>query len=93
MILYFGDFLKFSQHLLPDQIDFLFIDAEKSSYLDYYLKCKPFLHDESIILFDDVIKYKQKTAPLIHYLDQHNIPYERKQLVDDDGVIVINNKS
>ena len=91
MVLYFGDFLKFWSHILPDQIDFLFIDAEKASYLKYYLKCLPSLHSQSVVLFDDIIKYKQKTADLIQYLKKNEIDFERKQLTEDDGVIIIEN--
>lgn len=90
IILYYGDFLKFPSHVVPARVDFLFIDAEKTSYLEYYLICKPFLSNQAIVIFDDVIKYKHKTQHLIDYLHTNNISYSIKQLTADDGILILN---
>lgn len=92
ILLYRWDFLKFSRAILPISIDFLFIDAEKSSYLDYYLFCKPFLADNCIVIFDDVIKFTSKTANLLTYLRTNAIWYEILQISDDDGILLIEKK-
>ncbi len=91
IVLYYWDFLKFSHALLPSKIDFLFIDAEKSLYLEYYLVCKPFLSDNATIIFDDVIKFKEKTTNLINHLHNDNILYSLHKLSDDDWILVIQN--
>jgi predicted O-methyltransferase YrrM len=88
-IRYYGDFLKFPLTSLTTQIDFLFIDAEKISYLAYYLACKPFLSDDAIIVFDDVIKYQTKISDLLAYLNHHDLSYSIVPLTQDDGILMM----
>ncbi len=89
IVLNYGDFIKFPLDSLTHEIDFLFIDAEKSFYLEYYLKCKPYLASWATVIFDDIIKYKKKSLQLITYLDTQHIKYKIIQLTNDDGILVL----
>ena len=67
----------------------VFIDGRKSETLLYLKKLSPYLHGTTSIIIDDVIKFKEKMADLYDFLDKNNISYIKKQLDDDDGILII----
>lgn len=88
-ILYYGNFFKFSIDFRPKQFDFVFIDGQKSEYLDYMHHLKPLVHSDTVLIFDDIIKFSNKIAPLLEHLKQNSIPHEIIHLGDDDGILQI----
>ncbi len=74
--------------LLPNSLDFVFIDAQKSLYLDYLLKLDKKIQN-GIIVLDDVIKFKHRMTPLYEYLDKNQINYQLIQTEPWDGILVI----
>lgn len=73
--------------------DFVFIDWQKSQYDQYFMKIEPFLHPESVIVCDDVIKFQNKLFSLYGYLDKMQIFHTQIQLEHDDGIMLIGEKS
>lgn len=69
--------------------DLIFIDAMKKQYLDYYLNIQNIIKKGSIIIFDDVIKYKYKMENLYNYLNKENIKYTIINIDSDDGIMVL----
>ena len=64
--MYLGDAFKLLQEITEDEIgkkvdicnnkyDIVFIDANKSKYLDYFNICKDLLNDDGIIILDNVL--------------------------------------
>lgn len=75
---------------LPEnQFDFVFIDAMKKSYLDYFLLVQTKLLKPATIVIDDVKKFRHKMENLYTYLDEHNILYTLHEVDDDDATMVI----
>jgi caffeoyl-CoA O-methyltransferase len=48
-----GDAISYLQNAAPQAFDMIFVDAEKSAYLDYLKLCYPLLATEGVILADD----------------------------------------
>ncbi len=75
---------------LPEsQFDFVFIDAMKKSYLDYFLLVQTKLHKPATIVIDDVKKFRHKMENLYTYLDEENIVYSLHEVDEDDATMVI----
>lgn len=89
IVLYKGKFLKFRSSILPQEIDFLFIDAKKVEYVDYYITCKPLLSPSAVVVFDDVIRYQKKIEWLFDYLEVQWADFEIIQNTEDDWILVI----
>lgn len=90
IIFYNFDFLKVDlKKLIYWYFDFIFIDAMKKHYLDFFLKARQFSNNNSIVLFDDVIKYKNKMINLYKFLDKNQINYKIFKTEDQDWVLVI----
>jgi predicted O-methyltransferase YrrM len=80
------------EKLLPKKkVDFVFIDAQKAQYGAYLAKIENIIHDKTVIIIDDVIKYHHKLTPLYRYLSKKQIDYSILKLDLDDGVMIINN--
>ncbi len=64
-IVYFGNCLQINPNILLKQpIDFLYIDAQKSSYFDFYLHFASLLTQEATLVFDDVQRFAKKIWPI-----------------------------
>lgn len=74
----------------PQAFDFIFIDAQKSEYPLYidYIISNNLIHDKTVIVFDDVIKYQDRMTDLQKTLSHYEFQYEIKQLENDDGVLI-----
>jgi len=63
---YCGSALTYLSELNPDEFfDFVFIDASKPEYLDYFNLIKPHLKTGAIIVADNVISHQKKVQPFI----------------------------
>ncbi|HKL43892.1 MAG TPA: class I SAM-dependent methyltransferase [Candidatus Absconditabacterales bacterium] len=99
LIVYPFDFLKIDlKKLIPNTVDFVFIDGQKSQYANYLMNIigvakenKNILSPKNIIVFDDVIKFKSKMSSLYGYLEKKQIVYKEIKTEKGDGVILINN--
>ncbi|HRU50498.1 MAG TPA: hypothetical protein P5155_03250, partial [Candidatus Absconditabacterales bacterium] len=55
------DFLKIDiKKLIPNTLDFVFVDGQKSQYANYLMNIFDILSTKSVLVCDDVIKYKTK---------------------------------
>ncbi len=88
---------------LPYQWDLVFIDADKTAYIDYYEMLVPLLSDNGIIIADNVLFHGQvleetikgKNAKAIHAFNEHvkNDPRtEQVILTIRDGISLIKKK-
>jgi predicted O-methyltransferase YrrM len=84
------DFLSIDiSRIVWSKLDFVFIDAMKKQYLDYFNMLIPYLQKWSIVLFDDVIKFKNKMKPLYLFLENNQLNYKIFELDEDDWVLII----
>ncbi len=77
--------------LIPQKVDFIFIDGQKSQYGEYMEIVEKISSPETTILIDDVIKYHNKLESLYSFLSKKQIEYKILQLEPDDGVMLIEN--
>jgi len=93
LIVYPFDFLKIDPvKLLPNKIDFAFIDGQKNQYANYLININNILNTKNVLVFDDVIKFKSKMSQLYEYLEKNQIFYEEIDMEKWDGIIVIKNE-
>ena len=76
--------------LIPNQLDFIFIDAQKSQYTEYIIKLEKKITN-SIIVLDDVIKYKNNMQSLYEYLYKNQVNYQIIETEPWDWVLIIDN--
>ncbi|MCQ2743198.1 MAG: class I SAM-dependent methyltransferase [bacterium] len=68
-----GMAIRVLQALSPDEkFDFVFIDANKSEYVDYFRLVKPHLTDKAIIIADNITSHPDKVQPFIDAIDKDN---------------------
>ena len=77
------------QAIITKPIDFALIDARKSKYHIYLQTILPYMAQNSIIICDDVIEFEHKLSSLYEFLDQNQMNYEKLELSDGDGILVI----
>ena len=59
---YFGDAVKVISDFPSDlMFDFVFIDGEKRSYLNFWNVIQPRLNSRAVIIFDDMMAFPEKT--------------------------------
>ncbi len=84
--------------------DLVFIDADKTAYIDYYEKLVPLISDRGIILADNVLFHGQvlndpisgKNAKAIHAFNEHvknDARTEQVLLTIRDGITLIKKKN
>ena len=78
--------------IFSKKIDFLFIDAVMKLYLDFYLKFEDLLENNTVVLLDNVVKFKSKTLPLYEFLEKNQIDYKIFSVPPNDGVMVFRRK-
>lgn len=76
--------------LVPEKVDFIFIDGQKSQYGEYLEIAEKISSPDTLIIIDDVIKYHNKLSSLYRYLQKKQIFYKILQLDPDDGIMIIN---
>lgn len=88
---------------LPHLWDLVFIDADKTGYIDYYEKIVPRLSNKGVIIADNVLFHGQvleqppkgKNAIAIHEFNNHVLNDERVEqvmLTVRDGLLIIKKK-
>jgi len=75
--------------LIPKKCDFVFIDAQKVEYRQYFIKIQSLLHKESVVICDDVIKFQNKLDTLYWYLKEMQIFYTIIESEKNDGMMLI----
>lgn len=86
----FENFLNFK---IKNKFDLIFIDSQKNKTLDFFNKAKKLIKKDSIIIIDDVIKYKNKMALFYEYIEKQNEFYYVVLPIDiDDGIMIITKK-
>ena len=63
-----GDILKILKRWKNGKVDFVFIDADKKQYLDYYKLAFPLLRRGEIIVVDNVISHSFEIKPFWSYI-------------------------
>lgn len=85
----FGDALKIIPQL-DTKFDFVFLDAQKGNYHLFWDLIKTKIHQDSIVIVDDVIKFPKKTEAFINQMKQEkSFDYQILPLDEDDGIMVI----
>jgi predicted O-methyltransferase YrrM len=75
--------------LVPETVDFIFVDGQKSQYGEYLEIIEKVCSPHTLIIIDDVIKYHNKLSSLYGYIQKKQIKFEIIQLDPDDGVMII----
>ncbi len=91
VVFYFGDAVEVIRDMPSDlMFEFIFVDGQKASYLDFWEAIKPRLNDKAVIIFDDMIAFPKKTRPFTEALkkeagfDRLLIPID-----NDDGILLL----
>jgi predicted O-methyltransferase YrrM len=58
---------------MPEKVDFIFIDGQKSQYGEYMEIAEKISSPDTLIIIDDVIKYHNKLSSLYGYLQKKQI--------------------
>lgn len=89
--IFMGNFCHYNcdMFLKKSYYDMVFIDGRKSETLQYLLILSRYIHPDTHIIIDDVIKFKSKMQDFYDFLDKHHIPYSIEQLDSDDGILII----
>ncbi len=91
LIVYPFDFLKIDvKKLIPNTLDFVFVDWQKSQYANYLINIFDILNTKSVLVCDDVIKYKHKMAWLYEFFKKKQIIYKEIEMEDGDWVLLFN---
>ncbi len=86
-----GDALKLIS-TLEDGIDFVFIDAAKSEYFDYFKLLEPKMKKEAMIVADNVIQFSSAMSEFLNYVrgdPKYDVVFIRASLEKNDGLAVI----
>ncbi len=74
---------------LDEKYDFIFIDAMKKRYKDFFILTWNKLESWGIMILDDVIKFRHKMESFYEHLDETWISYNLLPIDEDDWVIMI----
>ena len=67
-IIVLEDLLSEIQNNKREKYDFVFIDANKKEYLSYFKLVNQMISDDGVILADNILSHKEKTAPYVEEL-------------------------
>ena len=82
------DFLSYPTKYLPF-FDFIFIDAQKNLYLDFFKKSISHLKQNWIIVIDDIGSFHNKTHNLLKYLKQNKLNFDMLPTEQNDYLLII----
>ncbi len=77
---------------LEDEVDFVFIDAAKSEYFDYFKLLEPKMKAGSMIVADNVIKFSSAMSDFLIYIrndPKYDVVFLRASMEKNDGLAVI----
>lgn len=85
-----------AQNIMPTlnkKFDLIFVDAIKKSYPELWKLCKPLMKEDTVVIFDDVLKFPEKTKEF-HELMATETDYEQSlvPIDSDDGVLLVQKK-
>jgi predicted O-methyltransferase YrrM len=89
-----GDALKIIP-TLDDGVDFVFIDAAKSEYFDYFKLLEPKMKKGTMIVADNVIKFSLAMSDFLIYIrddPKYDVVFIRASLEKNDGLAVIHKR-
>lgn len=86
---HFGNALEILPSLPRQAYDLIFIDAQKTGTLDFFVRARRLAAEHALIIVDDVLKFKDKMQRFYDYLHEQQIPYQIEQVDADDGVMLI----
>lgn len=88
---HFGDAVEVIDQMNADiMLDFVFVDGQKASYLDFWKAIEDRLLPDAVVVFDDMMAFPAKTKPfhdfiqLAEGIDQVLIPIDEK-----DGILLV----
>ncbi len=91
VIFHFGDAVEvISEMPASQQFDFVFVDGEKASYLNFWNAIENRLLNGAVVVFDDMMAFPQKTQAFYEFIqtadgvDQLLIPID-----GDDGILLV----
>ncbi len=88
-----SNFEDFLNSKINKKFDLIFIDGQKNKTLDFFNKAKKLIKKDSIIIVDDVIKFKNKMPEFYNYIEKQNEFYYLVIPIDvDDGIMLITKK-
>jgi predicted O-methyltransferase YrrM len=70
--------------LIPNKLDFVFVDAQKNQYASYLEKVENITNKDTFMVIDDVIKYHSKLDTLYGYLEKKQINYKIVEMEPGD---------
>ncbi len=75
---------------LTTPFDIIFIDAQKRMYIDFWHNIQHLIHDQTLIIADDMEKFKEKTFSFLQELKHNNLfQYTLLQTDPDDAIALI----
>lgn len=83
------DFLGQRPRSASAQFDWIFIDAQKSKTLDFFLAAQSLLAPSGVIVVDDACKHAVKMQTFYAYLQAQKIAYTLHAVDADDATLVI----
>ena len=83
-----GSALNIIDEFEDNTFDFVFIDASKPEYLDYFLKLERKITKNAIILADNVTSHYKKVENFLNYV-KNNENYQCELLNFDGGLFLI----
>ncbi|MBQ2645346.1 O-methyltransferase [bacterium] len=75
------------EELQKEVFDFVFIDANKAGYIDFFHAIHPLLTKGGIIVADDVISHKEQVKPFVEEITKRE-DYAAQILNLPDGVLI-----
>jgi predicted O-methyltransferase YrrM len=88
---YFGDAIDMIENMDSKQMfDFVFVDGEKKSYLDFWNVIQPHLTAHAVVVFDNMVAFPEKTKEFSETIksvtgfDQILLPTD-----EDDGILLL----
>ena len=87
---HFGDAVEVIKNLPSELLfDFVFVDGEKGSYLDFWNAIQFRLSEKSIIVFDDMVLFPEKTKNFYEAI-KNIAGFEKLEIPDgDDGILLL----
>ena len=88
---HFGDAVEVISRMEPDLVfDFVFVDGEKASYLDFWKAVGPRLSMAAVVIFDDMMAFPGKTASFYDFIRSAEGVGQLLIPIDgDDGILMV----
>lgn len=85
-----GNALKILPEWENKNYDFVFVDGQKASYLDFWKSIQVHLASEAIVIFDDILAFPEKTKSLTEHLrDIKDFEQVLLPIDQNDGILML----